>query len=61
MDLKIFNISQKFLLFLGVSLLTSISASVVWSNSNIYLVEIKLLNNLDDERGLCVDFKGHKS
>ena len=61
MDLKIFNISQKFLLFLGVSLLTSISASVVWSNSNIYLVEIKLLNNLDDERGFCVDIKGHKS
>ena len=61
MDLKIFNISQKFLLFLGVSLLTIISASVVWSNSNIYLVEIKLLNNLDDERGFCIDIKGHKS
>ena len=25
------------------------------------LVEIHLLDNLDDERGFCIDIKGHKS
>jgi hypothetical protein len=61
MDLKMFRFYQKFLFLLGILLLSIINASVVWSNSNIYLVEIKLLNNLDDERGFCIDIKGHKS
>ena len=50
-----------FLLFLGVIVLICITASVVWSKSDINLVEIKLLDDLDDKRGFCIDIKGHKS
>ena len=31
-----------------------------WSESEVHLVELKLLNNLDDKRGFCIDIKGHK-
>jgi hypothetical protein len=31
-----------------------------WSESEVYIVELKLLNNLDDKRGFCIDIKGHK-
>ena len=31
-----------------------------WSKSEVDLVEIKLLNNLDDKRGFCIDIIGHK-
>ena len=36
------------------------SSSPSWSKSDVDLVEIKLLNNLDDKRGFCIDIKGHK-
>ena len=48
-------------MFLGITVLFCIVGSVVWSKSQINLVEIKLLNNLDDKRGFCIDIKGHKS
>jgi hypothetical protein len=44
------------LTILFISFLTSPS----WSKSEVDLVEIKLLNNLDDKRGFCIDIKGHK-
>ena len=56
-----FQVYKKFLLFLGVTVLFCITASVVWSKSEVNLVEIKLLDNLDDKRGFCIDIKGHKS
>ena len=31
-----------------------------WSKSEVDLLEVKLLNNLDDKRGFCIDIKGHK-
>jgi len=55
-----FQVYKKFLLFLGVTVLLCITASVVWSKSEVNLVEIKLLDNLDDKRGFCIDIKGHK-
>jgi hypothetical protein len=55
-----FQVYKKFLLFLGVTVLFCITASVVWSKSEFNLVEIKLLDNLDDKRGFCIDIKGHK-
>ena len=56
-----FQVYKKFLIFLGITVLFCIVGSVVWSKSQINLVEIKLLNNLDDKRGFCIDIKGHKS
>ena len=47
-------------MFLAVTVSICITASIVWSKSEIDLVEIKLLNNLDDKRGFCIDIKGHK-
>jgi hypothetical protein len=44
------------LTILFISLLSSPS----WSESEVHLVELKLLNNLDDKRGFCIDIKGHK-
>ena len=41
-----------------VSFLFILSKNI--SNSS-ELVEIHLLDNLDDERGFCIDIKGHKS
>ena len=38
----------------------SFLSSPSWSKSEVDLVEIKLLNNLDDKRGFCIDIKGHK-
>ena len=61
MDLKVFEIYKKILLFLGVTIFLSVTPSVVWSKSEFNLVEIKLINNLDDKRGFCIDIKGHKS
>ena len=61
MDLKTFEVYKKFLLFLGVIFLFFASTSFVWSKSEIDLIEIKLINNLDDKRGFCIDIKGHKS
>ena len=55
------QVYKKFLLFLGFTVLLCIIAFAVWSKSEDNLVEIKLLNNLDDERGFCVDIKGHKN
>ncbi|MDB9998779.1 hypothetical protein OAE14_02600, partial [Alphaproteobacteria bacterium] len=43
------------------TLLWCLTSSVVWSKSEFDLVEIKLINNLDDKRGFCIDIKGHKS
>ena len=56
-----FQVYKKFLLFLGITVLLCITASIVWSKSEVKLVEIKLINNLDDKRGFCVDIKGHKN
>ena len=44
------------LTILFISLLSSPS----WSESEVHLVELKLLNDLDDKRGFCIDIKGHK-
>ena len=55
-----FKVYKKFLLFLGITVFLCISASIVWSKSKVDFVEIKLLNNLDDERGFCIDIKGYK-
>ena len=43
------------------TLLWCLTSSVVWSKSEFNIVEIKLINNLDDKRGFCIDIKGHKS
>ena len=59
MDLKVFPVYKKLLIF-GVAFLLCTYASFVWSKSEIDLVEIKLINNLDDKRGFCIDIKGHK-
>ena len=55
-----FQIYKKILLFLGVTVLLCITVSVVWNKSEVNLVEIKLIDNLDDKRGFCIDIKGHK-
>ena len=44
-----------FILVLGLFIL---SKNISYSSE---LVEIYLLDNLDDERGFCIDIKGHKS
>ena len=56
-----FEVYKKFLLFLGVIFLLFASTSFVWGKSEIDLIEIKLINNLDDKRGFCIDIKGPKS
>ena len=48
-------------LIIFFTLLWCLTSSVVWSKSEFDLVEIKLINNLDDKRGFCIDIKGHKS
>jgi len=57
----VFQVYKKFLLFLGVAVLLCIICSIAWSKSEVKLLEIKLINNLDDQRGFCVDIKGHKN
>ena len=61
MDLKVFQFYTKFLLFLGITIFLSITTSVVSGQSDFDLVEIKLIDNLDDKRGFCIDIKGYKS
>ena len=56
-----FQVYNKFLLFLVVTVLHCTITSIVWSKSEVKLVEIKLINNIDDKRGFCVDIKGHKN
>ena len=41
-------------------LFMSLLSSPSWSESEVHIVELKLLNNLDDIRGFCIDIKGHK-
>ena len=55
-----FTVLKKNLIFLGFLLCLFINSSKVWSNSNVGLVEIKLLDNLDDKRTFCIDIKGYK-
>ena len=55
-----FQVYKNHLLFLLVTVLLCVSTSVVSSKSEIDLVEIKLIDNLDDKRGFCIDIKGHK-
>ena len=55
-----FSVFKKILIFLGVLFCLFINSSKVWSNSNVGLVEIKLLNNFGDKRGFCIDIKGYK-
>ena len=55
-----FSVFKKILIFFGILFCLFINSSKVWSNSNVGLVEIKLLDNLDDKRGFCVDIKGYK-
>ena len=54
------HLYKKFLLLLGVIFYLCFTASNVWSKSGVDLVEIKLLNDLDDKRGFCIDIKGYK-
>ena len=61
MDLKVFLVYTNFLLFLVITIYLSITTSVVSGHSDFDLVEIKLIDNLDDKRGFCIDIKGHKS
>ena len=61
MDLKVFQFYTKFLLFLGITVFLSITTSVVSGQSDFDLIEIKLIDNLDDKRGFCIDIKGYKS
>ena len=61
MDLKVFQFYTKFTLFLGITIFLSITTSVVLGQSDFDLVEIKLIDNLDDKRGFCIDIKGYKS
>ena len=56
-----FKVYKKFLLYLGITIFSYITTSVVWGKSDFDLVEIKLIDNLDDKRGFCIDIKGHKS
>ena len=51
---------KKYQLLLGVIFYLCFTASNVWSKSGVDLVEIKLLNDLDDKRGFCIDIKGYK-
>tara|TARA_B100001564_G_C20533993_1_gene621163 strand:- start:95 stop:691 length:597 start_codon:yes stop_codon:yes gene_type:complete len=55
-----FKVYKKFLLFLAITVFLCMSASIVWSESKVDFVEIKLLDNLDDKRGFCIDIKGYK-
>ena len=41
-------------------LFIALLSSPSWSESEVHIVELKLLNNLDDIRGFCIDIKGHK-
>ena len=45
-------------IFILVLCLFILSKNISYSSE---LVEIYLLDNLDDERGFCIDIKGHKS
>ena len=54
------HLYKKILLLLGVIFYLCFTASNVWSKSGVDLVEIKLLNDLDDKRGFCIDIKGYK-
>ena len=47
-------------LFTSLIIFLCITVSVVWGRTEVNLVEIKLLDNLDDKRGFCIDIKGHK-
>ena len=55
-----FSVFHKILIIFLILFCLFINSSKVWSNSNVGLVEIKLLDNLDDKRGFCIDIKGHK-
>ena len=48
-------------LFTSLIIFLCITVSVVWGKTEVNLVEIKLLDNLDDKRGFCIDIRGHKS
>ena len=61
MDLKVFQVYTKFFLFLGITIFPYITTSVVLGKTDFDLVEIKLIHNLDDKRGFCIDIKGYKS
>ena len=53
----------KFFQALGSSILLFFMVSNAWSLSEAdqaNLVEIKLLENLDDDRGFCIDIRGHQ-
>ena len=51
---------KKFLITFFIFLFC-LTSNVGWSKSEVNLVEIKLLDNLDDKRGFCIDIKGHRS
>ena len=53
--------SMKTFIITFLTVLFCLTSSVGWSKSEFDLVEIKLINNLDDKRGFCIDIKGHKS
>jgi len=45
---------------LSLTLVCLFFSQIVLGESDVDLVEIKLINNLDDERGFCIDIKGYK-
>tara|TARA_B100000767_G_scaffold60419_1_gene56242 strand:- start:904 stop:1152 length:249 start_codon:yes stop_codon:yes gene_type:complete len=49
------------LLFILFNSLILLWPNFVRSDTAIELVEVYLINQLDDQRGYCVDIKGHKS
>ena len=51
---------MKKLTTLATILFISFLSTPSWSKSEVDLLEVKLLNNLDDKRGFCIDIKGHK-
>ena len=51
---------MKKLITLVTILFISFLSTPSWSKSEADLLEVKLLNNLDDKRGFCIDIKGHK-
>ena len=45
---------------LSLTLVCLFFSQIVLGESDVDLVEIKLIDNLDDERGFCIDIKGYK-
>ena len=51
---------NKSIFILVLTIIFNSFAPFVLGKSDVDLVEVKLINNLDDERGYCIDIKGYK-